>query len=94
MPTLPVEFTRGIIVFASLFSKRVWRLVPVMLATGRRTVCAVLRMMRLSEERQFQAFHRVLNRAVWSSRAASRRLLLALVQAFVPAGPILLGLDC
>lgn len=98
MPTLPAEFTQLIIVFASLFSKRVWRWVPVLvagaiLATGRRTVAAVLRVMGLSEERQFQVFHRVLNRAVWSSRAASRRLLLALVDAFVPKGPILLGLD-
>jgi len=98
MPTLPAGFTNFIIVFASFFSKRVWRLVPVLmagaiLATGRRTVTALLRVMGLSEERQFQAFHRVLNRAVWSSRAASRRLLLMLVQAFVPSGPILLGID-
>jgi DDE superfamily endonuclease len=35
----------------------------------------------------------VLNRARWSSRAASRILLGLLVQAFVPSGPILVGLD-
>jgi len=98
MPTLPAEFTRWSMIFAPLFSKRVWRRVPVLLAgallaTGRRTVTALLRVMGLSEERQFQAFHRVLNRAVWSSRAASHRLLLTLVQLFVPTGPVLLGLD-
>jgi len=85
-------------VFSSLFSRRVWRLVPVLLAgaivaTGRRTVTAVLRVMGLDQERQFQAFHRVLNRATWSSLAVSRLLLLALVQAFVCIGPIVLAMD-
>lgn len=98
MPTLPAGFTQCIMVFASLFSKPVWRLVPVLmagaiLATGRRTVTALLRVMGLSQERQFQVFHRVLNRAVWSSRAASRRLLRALLDAFAPSGPLVLGLD-
>jgi DDE superfamily endonuclease len=37
--------------------------------------------------------HRVLNRARWSSRAASRILLGLLVQTLVPSGPILVGLD-
>jgi DDE superfamily endonuclease len=98
MPTLPAEFTKLVEVFSSLFSRRVWRLVPVLLAgailaTGRRTVTALLRIMGLDQERQFQTFHRVLNRASWSSLAASRRLLLALVRAFVPHGPVVLGMD-
>ena len=49
--------------------------------------------MGLSTEKHFQNFHRVLNRAVWSSREASRVLLGLLVAAFVPRGPIVLGLD-
>ena len=98
MPTLPAEFISLVSVFSPLFSRRVWRLVPVLLAgailaTGRRTVAALLRVMGLDQERQFQSFHRVLNRARWSSLAASRRLLLALVQAFVPSGPVVLGMD-
>ena len=98
MLTLPAEFTSSIVAFAPLFSKRVWRAVPVLLAgailaTGKRTVTAVLRVMGLSQERHFQTYHRVLNRAVWSPLAASRILLLALVRAFAPTGPLLLGLD-
>jgi hypothetical protein len=85
-------------VFAPLFSKRVWSSVQVLLtgailAVGARTVTAVLRVMGLSEEAQFQKYHRVLNRAKWSSLAASRRLLRALIDAFVPDGPLLMALD-
>jgi hypothetical protein len=50
--------------------------------------------MGLQHHRQFQNYHRVLNRATWSSRALSRILLRLLVAAFVPAhAPIVVGLD-
>jgi hypothetical protein len=49
--------------------------------------------MGLSEERQFQTYHRVLSRAAWSSWALSRTLLMLLVKTFVPTGPIICGLD-
>ena len=35
----------------------------------------------------------MLNRARWSARQAARVLLKLLVKAFVPAGPLVLGLD-
>src|SRR3954464_9829882 len=44
-------------------------------------------------ERRFVNYHRVLNRAAWSGRAAARVLLGLLLDAFVPTGPVLLGLD-
>jgi len=84
---------------ALLFSERVWEwakilLVGAILAPGHRTVTATLRVMGLSHECQFQNYHRVLNRATWSSRAVSRVLLRLLVQAFVPSTmPIILGID-
>jgi len=47
-----------------------------------------------SQEQQFQNYHRVLNRAKWSSRALSRILLHLLVRVFVPGGaPIVVGID-
>lgn len=49
--------------------------------------------MGLSEEQQFQRYHRVLNRAIWSSREASQILLRQWVSLFIPTGPLLLGLD-
>lgn len=52
----------------SMFSERVWewaeiRLVGAILAPGKWTVISALRMMGLSQERQFQNFHRMWNRA-------------------------------
>ena len=85
--------------FELAFSEPIWEwakilLVGAILARGIRTVSATLRVMGLSQERQFQNYHRVLNRAKWSSRALSRILLRLLLRAFVPADqPIVLGLD-
>lgn len=94
----PTEFAKVILAFAPLFSRRVWAhacilLAGAILAPGRRTVASALRVMGRAEERHFQNYHRVLNRAVWSGRAASRCLLRLLVETFVPEGPLLLGLD-
>jgi hypothetical protein len=98
MLTLPAEYITILKSFATLFSRRVWLqaqvlLLGAILAPGQRTVTAVLRIMGLSAEKHFQNFHRVLNRAVWSSREASRLLLGLLVAAFAASGPVVLGLD-
>jgi hypothetical protein len=98
MPTLPSDYLSLIQIFAPHFSNCIWQhaqvlLIGAILVPGRRTVTAVLRIMGLSEDRQFQTYHRVLNRAVWSSWALSRTLLQVLVQTFVPTGPIICGLD-
>jgi hypothetical protein len=99
MGALPPEIVRVLRVFEDVFSERVWDWVQVLvvgaiLTPGQRTVAAVLRVMGLGDERQYQNYHRVLNRARWSSRELSRRLLLAIVAAFVPGeGPVLVGLD-
>ena len=49
--------------------------------------------MGLSQEKHFQNYHRVLNRAVWSNRAVSQVLLQMLVGVFAPQGPLVMGLD-
>jgi len=82
-----------------VFSPRVWAwattlLVGAILAPGPRTVAAALRVLGLQDDRPFANYHRVLNRARWSSRALSPILLTLLVRAFVAAGaPVLVGLD-
>lgn len=63
------------------------------LATGRRTVAAALRVTGLAQLPGFTSYHRVLNRNTWSSRELAGRLLQLLVRGFVPDGPILVGLD-
>src|SRR5215207_2239042 len=49
--------------------------------------------MGLGQTEHFQRYHRVLNRAVWSGREASRVLLGLLVRTFVPSGPLVVGVD-
>jgi len=98
MLPLPSGFASVILAFAPLFRHSVWvkarlLLLGAMLAPGKRTVTSVLRIVGLGSEPHFQNYHRVLNRARWSSRAASRILLRLLVQRFAPSGPLLVGLD-
>ena len=91
MLNLPIEMIVLMQPFAPVFSERTWDWVKVLvvgaiLAPGKRTVTSVLRVMGLSDESQFQRYHRVLNRAVWSSLHISQILLGLLVIAFVPPG--------
>jgi DDE superfamily endonuclease len=95
---LPSGFAPLLLAFAPLFRSCVWEraqllLLGAILAPGQRTVCSVLRIVGLGSETHFQNYHRVLNRARWSSRAASRILLGLLLQAFARSGPLLVGLD-
>jgi hypothetical protein len=98
MLTLLDEYNTLLANFQPCFSKRLWPLVRILLigailAPGKRTVTAVLRIMGLSQERHFQNFHRVLNRAVWSNLALSACLLPLLLATFLPHGPVVLGID-
>ena len=98
MPTLQTEYITILGAFAKLFSKRIWEhaqilLMGAILSPAERTVTAALRVMGLSWEKHFQNYHRVLNRAVWSSLEASRILLGLLISAFAMRGSVILGLD-
>jgi hypothetical protein len=68
MHTLPESLIHVLDHFAPLFSKRMWRwavvmLVGAILAPGKRTVTAALRVMGLSDEIHFQNYHRLLSAA-------------------------------
>jgi hypothetical protein len=98
MPTRPPALLRLVGSFTPHVSPRVWSHVRVllagaMLAPGRRTVAAALRAMGLEQERRFERYHRVLNRARWSSFAISRTLLGLLITTFVPDGALIVGSD-
>jgi len=79
--------------------KRTWHKVEIIvvgaiLAPGKRTMSAVLRVMGLSQECHYARYHHVLSRAVWSSLDASRILLGLLLQAFAAANePLVFGID-
>ena len=96
MPYLASRFAAAILAFAPLFLQRSWRhaevlLTGAILAPGQRTVASILRITGLSRERRFVNYHRVLSRAAWCPRAASRIPLGLLVTAFAPRGPVVLG---
>lgn len=98
MYTLPPEYAALLAAFEPFFSNRVWQHVRVLfigaiLAPGKRTVTSALTIMGLSAEKHFQNYHRVLNRAVWSSLTLAHVLFNFLVATFAKHGPIVLGLD-
>jgi hypothetical protein len=77
--------------FRPEFTPRTWaRVVPIALGTilarGRRTVAAALRQVGLQDRPDFSSYHQVFNRAAWSPLRVARRLLRALIAAFVPEG--------
>jgi hypothetical protein len=96
---LPSEIMTLFQMFAPVVSERIWDwaqvlLVGAILTPKQRTVCAILRVMGLSGERQFQNYHRVLNRARWQPGDAGKRLVQALMAAFLPADtPLVIAAD-
>jgi hypothetical protein len=96
--TLPATMIQILSAFAPLFSKRVWQhaqllLAGAILAPGKRTVSSALRAVGFDQQKRFHRYHRVLSRAAWSPMEASRVLLGALVETFVPEGPLVVGID-
>jgi DDE superfamily endonuclease len=96
---VPARFATILVAFAPVFVQaRTFQhaqmlVLGALLVPGQRTVCSILRIIGLRQERRFVTYHRVLNRAVWDGRLAARLLLRLLVETFVPTGPVLLGID-
>jgi hypothetical protein len=93
MFTPPAEVSAVLAAFAPLFIRPSWRraqalLCGLLLAPANQTVVAALRALGLAGAPGFQNYHRLLNRARWSARAAAGVLLKLLVEAFVPSGPV------
>jgi hypothetical protein len=88
---LPAEIILVLAHFAPAFTQPTYRKVVVLvvgtlLAKGRRTVTAALRIVGLGQTPGWTKYHQVLNRALWSGLAVSQRLLLLLVTTFVGVG--------
>src|SRR3954454_24067465 len=98
MLTLSPAMLQTLAPLVPLFNRRSWPHVLVLvagmlLAPGKRTVTVALRVMGLAQTRRFERYHRVLNRARWSSLAVRRVLLTLLVAPFPPTGPLLRAID-
>jgi hypothetical protein len=84
--------------FSPLFTRPTWQRVSVLvmgtiLTTHRRTVSAALRATGHDQATDFGLYHNVLNRSRWPALAAARLLLGLLIGAFVPSGPVVVGID-
>src|SRR4028119_310305 len=98
MLALPPDIITLMAVFAPLFSPSVLQhaqvlLTGAILTPGQRTVTTALRAMGLAHQRQFQNYHRVLNRATWSPLHAAAILLRVLLRHLLPQGPVVVGCD-
>jgi hypothetical protein len=100
MLTLPASIITLLQPFRPVFSQPTWvkaqvLFVGTIMATGKRTVTSALRVMGLSDERQFSKYHHVLNRAVWSPHRVAE-LLLALLMSYLDGDeqqPLVFGID-
>ena len=85
---LPEQFTRPTWQNARLL------VAGAILAPGKRTVTAALRILGRDQDTDFPIYHGVLNRAVWSSRAVAGWLLRQLVAALLgPDATVVIGID-
>lgn len=96
---LPPALEAQISVFSAAFSRRSWRkalllLTGALLCPGSRTVCNLLRVVGLSQERRFHKYHRFLSRDRWSAFQLARKLLIRLVETFLSdEEPLVFGID-
>jgi DDE superfamily endonuclease len=93
---LPQAFVTWMAPFLAAFSRRsrtttAALAVGALLAIGPRTVSNCLRALGLADHPSFTAFHRVLNRNVWSGLALGRTRLQLLVPVFEPNRPFVIG---
>src|SRR5436190_7210374 len=98
MPTLPRGMAAIFNAFSHLFTLPTWEHVQVLLTgailcQGARRVSSILRVMGLSQEKRFEKYHRVLNRAKWNSVSGAKILLGLLVQLLPASFPILIVVD-
>ena len=84
--------------FRRFFTAPVWEhvlalITGMVLAPGKHTVSAALRVMGLGAAHDFALYHYVLNRARWNSRTVGRTLLTMILDRFLPIGPVVIGID-
>jgi hypothetical protein len=99
MPTPSPKIIQLLSVFAMAFTAPTWAralvlLYGTILAPGRRTVTAALRVMGLADNKHFTNYHRVLNRNRWSPWLLSKLLLGLIIRVCLPAGiPLVVLID-
>lgn len=98
MTTLPATIISFISVFAPVFTRSTWNnvtrlLTGAILCRASRRITLILRVMGLGEVTNFGKYHRVLNRATWSSVKLSKIVFGLLVALLPDSWPILIAAD-
>jgi hypothetical protein len=94
---MPPEIMTLLMPFAPVFQAQTWvkiqeLMVGAILAPGKRTISSVLQVLGKSQETSYAKYHHVLNRAEWSGRELSERLL-RLVVGTLGSDPLVVGID-
>ncbi len=99
MLKLPQPFIELLEPFAPLFNAKTWKKIQILvvgsiLTPAKRTVTSALRVMGLSEDKNFAKYHHVLNRAVWSSLEVAQ-VLLSMLLSYLDEGdePLVFGIE-
>ncbi len=97
MPQLPSEFSTVILPYARRFCKRVFAPVQLLtigaiLAPGKPTVTAIVRIVGLQQEPAFHNYYRVLSHGRWPARKADQILLQQLLTRFIAQQPLIIGI--
>ncbi len=98
MVNLPLEIQTVLFAFTPLFSMPVWKnactlAVGAILSIGKRTVTSALKVMGLKDEEHFTNYHRVLNRAKWSSLNGAKILLGLIIRVIPSTWPLIVLVD-
>jgi len=98
MPSMPPRIAHVLNAFSPLFTVPTWEhvlvlLTGVILCQGARRVSSILRVMGLSQEKRFEKYHRVFNRAKWNSMMGAKILLGLLVQLLPASLSLLIIVD-
>jgi hypothetical protein len=98
MQSLPRGMAAVLNSFSHLFTLPTWAHVQILLmgailCQGARRVSTILRVMGLSQEKRFEKYHRVLNRAKWNGITGAKILLGLLIQLLPDSFPILIVVD-
>ena len=84
--------------FAPIFTRPTWKnintlFIGAILCRGARRITSILRVMGLSEVKNFSKYHRVLSRAKWDGLAASKIIFGLLIKLLPHDWPIIIAVD-
>ena len=92
------EIISVLAVFSPLFTRPTWKnlntlFIGAILCRGARRITSILRVMGLSEIKNFSKYHRVLSRTQWNSLAASKILFGLLINVLPESWPKIIAVD-